>query len=165
MAHTTLYDWLGGEAGLAALTGRFYRLMDSNPRYAALRAVHGESLDYANERLFQFLSGWSGGPPLYEKLHGHPRLRQRHFPFAVTVKTRNQWIACFAEALLETDLPRDMAAALLLHLFVLADWMRNQDEPKYAPPQPPAAGHPEARWPELAAVLAEYGLNDYAEAV
>ncbi|WP_274572580.1 group II truncated hemoglobin [Neisseria leonii] len=162
---TTLYTLLGGAEGLAALVGRFYHLMDTNPRYAALRAVHGETLDYAEERLFEFLSGWTGGPPLYETRHGHPRLRRRHFPFAVTVKTRNQWIACFAEALRSTPLARDAAGAVLLHLFVLADWMRNQNEPKYAPPQPPVAGSMHDRLPELAEVLAEYGMADVFEAV
>lgn len=153
------YTALGGEAGVAALTARFYDLMDSNPQYAALRATHSASLDYARERLFQFLSGWLGGPPLYEQAHGHPRLRQRHFPFAVTVKTRNQWIACFAQALRDTGAPPDWAQALLLHLFVLADWMRNQDEAQHPPPQPPAAVDLEQRLPELVAVLRQYRVE------
>ena len=70
-----MYALLGGEAGVEALTGRFYDLMELEPQYAELRAQHGETLDYARERLFQFLSGWLGGPPLYEQAHGHPRLR------------------------------------------------------------------------------------------
>ncbi len=154
------YTALGGAAGVSALSERFYDLMDSEAQYAALRAVHGDSLAYARERLFQFLSGWLGGPPLYEEAHGHPRLRQRHFPFAVTVKTRNQWIACFAQAMRDTGVPQDWAQALLLHLFVLADWMRNQDESRYPPPQPPAAVDPEQRLPELVAVLREYRVAD-----
>ncbi|MCP2040878.1 hemoglobin [Neisseria sp. HSC-16F19] len=155
------YQALGGEAGTAALTARFYDLMDSDARFAALRATHGASLDYARERLFQFLSGWLGGPPLYEELHGHPRLRQRHMPFVVTVKTRNQWIACFAQALQDTAAPPEWAVAVVLRLFALADWMRNQEEAKYPPPQPPMAADIAERVPELQAVLAEYGLADF----
>ncbi|WP_342351494.1 group II truncated hemoglobin [Neisseria dumasiana] len=101
MTQQTLYNLLGGEAGVQELTDRFYDLMDLEPQYAELREQHGETLDCARERLFQFLSGWLGGPPLYEHAHGHPRLRQRHFPFAVSMNTRNQWIACFAQALKE----------------------------------------------------------------
>ncbi|MCQ9327065.1 group II truncated hemoglobin [Neisseria dentiae] len=156
-----MYALLGGEAGVEALTGRFYDLMELEPQYAELRAQHGETLDYARERLFQFLSGWLGGPPLYEQAHGHPRLRQRHFPFAVTLQTRNQWIACFAQALHESAVAPDLAEPLLLRLFALADWMRNQHEPEYAQPLPPMAAEPEARLPELAAVLEEYGVEGF----
>ncbi len=165
MTQQTMYALLGGEAGIEALTGRFYDLMELEPQYAELRAQHGETLDYARERLFQFLSGWLGGPPLYEQAHGHPRLRQRHFPFAVTLQTRNQWIACFAQALHELAVAPDLAEPLLLRLFVLADWMRNQHEPEHAPPQPPMAAEPEARLLELAAVLEEYGVEGFFEAV
>ena len=160
-----MYALLGGEAGVEALTGRFYDLMELEPQYTELRAQHGETLDYARERLFQFLSGWLGGPPLYEQAHGHPRLRQRHFPFAVTMQTRNQWIACFAQALHESAVAPDLAEPLLLRLFALGDWMRNQHEPEHAPPLPPMAAEPEARLPELAAVLEEYGVEGFFEAV
>lgn len=155
------YTAVGGAAGVSALCGRFYDLMDSDPRYAALRATHGQTLDHARERLFQFLSGWLGGPPLYEEAHGHPRLRQRHLPFAVTVKTRNQWIACFSQALRENGTDPEWAAVLLIKLYVLADWMRNQDESRHPPPQPPAACDPASRLPELEAVLAEYGIRGF----
>ena len=165
MTQQTMYALLGGEAGVEALTGRFYDLMELEPQYTELRGQHGETLDYARERLFQFLSGWLGGPPLYEQAHGHPRLRQRHFPFAVTLQTRNQWIACFAQALHESAVAPDLAEPLLLRLFALADWMRNQHEPEHAPPLPPMAAEPEARLPELAAVLEEYGVEGFFEAV
>ena len=165
MTQQTMYALLGGEAGVEALTGRFYDLMELEPQYTELRAQHGETLDYARERLFQFLSGWLGGPPLYEQAHGHPRLRQRHFPFAVTMQTRNQWIACFAQALHESAVAPDLAEPLLLRLFALGDWMRNQHEPEHAPPLPPMAAEPEARLPELAAVLEEYGVEGFFEAV
>ena len=164
MTQQTMYALLGGEAGIEALTGRFYDLMELEPQYAELRAQHGETLDYARERLFQFLSGWLGGPPLYEQAHGHPRLRQRHFPFAVAMQTRNQWIACFAQALHESAVAPDLAEPLLLRLFALADWMRNQHEPEHAPPLPPMSAEPEARLPELAAVLEEYGVEGFFEA-
>ena len=139
MTQQTIYGLIGGGEGVQQLTDRFYDLMELEPQYAELRALHGETLDYARERLFQFLSGWLGGPPLYEQAHGHPRLRQRHFPFAVTMQTRNQWIACFAQALQELQADPLWAEAVLIRLFALADWMRNQDEPEYAPPMPPMA--------------------------
>ena len=67
----SVYDALGGEQGVLALTDRFYDLMDLEPQYAALRAVHSDTLDYARDRLFKFLSGWLGGPDLYQQQYGH----------------------------------------------------------------------------------------------
>ncbi|QEY23713.1 group II truncated hemoglobin [Neisseria animalis] len=160
---TTLYNLLGADKGVDEIVTRFYDLMDLEPQYAELRQTHGETLDYARDRLFKFLSGWLGGPPLYEEAHGHPRLRQRHMPFEVDMQTRNQWIACFAQALRELAVQTDYAEAVLIRLFALGDWMRNRHEPDYPPPQPPMAGKPEARIPELKAVLAEYGIEGFFE--
>ncbi|MDO5639459.1 MAG: group II truncated hemoglobin [Neisseria sp.] len=155
-----MYDLLGGEAGVAALTERFYDLMDLEPQYAELRQTHGETLDYARDRLFKFLSGWLGGPDLYQQAHGHPRLRQRHMPFAVTMQTRDQWLACFAQALQESAVANELAEPLLFNLFALGDWMRNQPEPQYAPPQPPMTADAR-RLPELQALLQAYGIDGY----
>ena len=58
----TLYDIIGGEARLRELVDRFYDLMDLEPQFAALRAMHPPSLDGSRDKLFWFLSGWSGGP-------------------------------------------------------------------------------------------------------
>ncbi|STZ76919.1 group II truncated hemoglobin [Bergeriella denitrificans] len=160
---TTLYDLLGAEQGVGDIVTRFYDLMDLEPKYAELRQTHGETLDYARDRLYKFLSGWLGGPPLYEEAHGHPRLRQRHMPFQVDMQTRNQWIACFAQALSELAVEKNYAEAMLIRLFALGDWMRNQHEPDFPPPQPPMMGEPEARIPELKAVLAEYGVQGFFE--
>ena len=157
----SVYDALGGEQGVLALTDRFYDLMDLEPQYAALRAVHSDTLDYARDRLFKFLSGWLGGPDLYQQQYGHPRLRQRHFPFAVTLQLRNEWLACFAQALQESAVERDLAEMLLLKLFALGDWMRNQNEPQYAPPQPPMAADEQQCREELAVILPQYAVSTY----
>jgi hemoglobin len=123
-----VYQRLGGEEGVRALVERFYDLMDVDPRYARLRAVHGESLDQAREKLFLFLSGWLGGPPLYVQRHGHPRLRARHLPFSIGVKERDQWLACMAQALGDVDCPADLKPRLMEAFFQTADWMRNRDD-------------------------------------
>src|SRR5215204_3170834 len=79
----SLYEMLGGETGLRSLVNRFYDLMDSSPEAEKIRAFHAKSLNQSREKLFMFLSGWSGGPQLYIERFGHPRLRMRHMPFAI----------------------------------------------------------------------------------
>src|SRR5690554_3690611 len=63
-AMNTPYQLLGGEPGLRKLANTFYDIMDSLPEAAEIRAMHGGDLDEIKEKLFEYLSGWMGGPPL-----------------------------------------------------------------------------------------------------
>jgi hemoglobin len=125
-AAETPYTWIGGEERVRALTERFYDLMDLEPGYATLRAVHGSSLDNARQRLFWFLCGWLGGPQHYTDRFGHPRLRARHMPFAIGVTERDQWLACMNQAMQEAGVDEALRTRLLQSFFQTADWMRNQ---------------------------------------
>lgn len=122
----TPYELLGGEAVLRRLVDAFYDLMDSDPRFAGIRALHPPDLEGSRDKLFMFLSGWLGGPPLYTDEFGHPMLRARHLPFAIGETERDQWMACMAQAMEELGV--DELLRLQLHgaLFKTADWMRNR---------------------------------------
>lgn len=122
----TPFEWIGGEARVQELVTRFYDLMDLDPAYAELRAVHGTSLDDARQKLFWFLCGWLGGPQHYAERFGHPRLRQRHMPFKVDLVGRDQWLACMAQAMGEVGVPVALQTKLKTSFFQTADWMRNQ---------------------------------------
>lgn len=121
----TPFDWVGGEAAVRTLVDRFYDLMDLEPAYRELRAVHGSTLDDARDKLFWFLCGWLGGPPHYEQRFGHPRLRARHLPFAIGVRERDQWLACMHQAMQESALDPVLIERLDASFFKTADWMRN----------------------------------------
>ena len=122
----TAFERLGGEAPVRALVDRFYDLMDLEPGYAALRAVHGATLDNARDKLFWFLCGWLGGPQHYVERFGHPRLRARHLPFAIGIRERDQWLACMRQAMHEQGVDTDLALRLQDAFFNTADWMRNK---------------------------------------
>lgn len=95
----TPYEALGGEAGVRQLVTRFYALMDELPEAFPVRAMHPESLDGSAQSLFEFLSGWFGGPSLYIAKKGHPRLRMRHNPYAIGPGERDGWMLCMSQAL------------------------------------------------------------------
>lgn len=95
------YARLGGAPAVRRLVQRFYELMDELPEAHAVRRIHPERLDGSAETLFEFLSGWFGGPPLYIQKKGHPRLRMRHAPYAVGPDERDAWMLCMARALEE----------------------------------------------------------------
>ena len=127
-SEASLYEMLGGETGLRALVDRFYDLMDSSPEAEKIRAFHAKSLKQSREKLFMFLSGWSGGPQLYMEKFGHPRLRMRHMPFAIGSVERDQWLWCMNKALDESQLDPRVIQYLKNHFAETADFMRNQVE-------------------------------------
>ena len=122
---STPYERLGGEARVRELTQRFYHLMDSEEAYQELRAVHGPDLSHAQERLFWFLSGWLGGPALYQEQVGHPMLRARHLTFKIGILERNQWLLCMHQAMSELGVGEILKDQLAQSFFKTADWMRN----------------------------------------
>jgi hemoglobin len=124
----THYELLGGETGVRRLVDRFYDLVDSSPEAVHVRALHAASLKASRDKLHLYLTGWTGGPPVYVEQRGEPRLRMRHFPFAIGKRERDEWLWCMERALDEHELPDDVQAHLTQRLRMLADHMRNRDE-------------------------------------
>lgn len=124
----TPYELLGGDAGIRRLVDRFYDLMDTAPEATHVRALHARSLKASRDKLHLFLTGWTGGPPVYVEKHGHPRLRMRHFPFAIGARERDEWLWCMDQALAEHEMPEALRMQLRERLHALADHMRNQPE-------------------------------------
>lgn len=122
------YQLLGGADGVRRLVERFYGLMDELPQARALRAMHPPRLEPVAERLFLFLSGWLGGPPLYAARHGPPRLRRDHQAFAVDAAGRDAWMACMTQALADQVADPALRAQLQAAFFKTADFLRNQEE-------------------------------------
>lgn len=121
------YQLIGGDASVRALIDRFYDLMDSVPEYHVIRKLHPADLKGSRDKLYWFLTGWLGGPPLYTDKFGHPMLRARHLPFAIGVKERDAWVACMTQAAQETIADENLRAWLLEQLYKTADWMRNRE--------------------------------------
>ncbi|MES2296994.1 MAG: group II truncated hemoglobin [Pseudomonadota bacterium] len=122
----TIYVQLGGEQGLRTLVDRFYDLMELEPELAGIRAMHPTVLDSSRDKLFWFLSGWTGGPDLFVERFGHPRLRARHLPFAIGSGERDQWLRAMAWAMQEVGVDEALQLRLMESFYQTADWMRNK---------------------------------------
>ena len=120
------FEALGGEPLVQSLVERFYDLMELDPAYAALRAVHGPDLTQARQKLTWFLCGWLGGPQHYTERFGHPRLRMRHMPYSIGILERDQWLACMDQAMGEVGMAEALRLRLRDSFFQTADWMRNR---------------------------------------
>ena len=124
----TQYEKLGGETGLRQLVKCFYYVMDNTADVKTIRDLHAPNLSEAKDKLFVFLSGWLGGPPLYTEKYGHPRLRARHLLFPVGTKERDQWLFCMDQALDKMGIEKPMHDELMQAFFKTADFMRNKLE-------------------------------------
>lgn len=122
---STLYTLLGGDTGVRRLVDRFYDLMELEPDFAALRALHPPITDGSRDKLYWFLSGWSGGPDHYVERFGHPRLRMRHMPYQIDTQGRDQWLRCMACAIQEMQIDEALQLRLMESFYQTADWMRN----------------------------------------
>jgi len=111
-ARPTAYEIIGGEAMVRQIADRFYDIMASDPAAARIRALHAEDLSAVRQRLFEFLSGWLGGPPLYFQRPDHKCIVSAHRPFAIGAAERDEWMLCMRRALEECGLPQDFRTVL-----------------------------------------------------
>ncbi|MGO4385074.1 globin [Specibacter sp. RAF43] len=87
----TFYGQIGGHATFEKIIRVFYEGIAADP---LLRAMYvEEDLGPAERRMLMFLEQYWGGPRTYLEERGHPRLRMRHVPFAVTPEARDRWLA------------------------------------------------------------------------
>jgi len=103
-----------GEDGFARLVAAFYRQVPHDDILGPMYPP--QDLAGAQQRLCDFLVGRFGGPSRYIEARGHPRLRMRHLPFAITAAARQRWLQLMTRALDQAELPSP-ADALLREFF------------------------------------------------
>lgn len=121
----TMYDWLGGEATVRQLVNRFYDLMDSDPAVATIRAMHKDDLGPMRESLFEYLSGWLGGPPLFIQKRGGPCIAKAHKPFHIDEAAVAQWMKCMRQAMVDVGIDEKYRQMLDPAFVRVAEALRN----------------------------------------
>ena len=125
MATSTLFERVGGEAGVSDLVDDFYRRVEGD---ADLRAIYPDDLAPGREKLKLFFHQWFGGPPSYSEKYGHPRLRRRHFPFVIDERAAGRWLKHMREAMAAAGLSDDELKSVFEALAPLAHHMVNADD-------------------------------------
>lgn len=120
------YMQLGGDAAVRKLVDRFYDLMNEDKDVDTIRAMHPDDLTESRNKLYEFLSGFLGGPPLYHQNRGHPKLRMRHLPFKIDEQARDQWLSCMNRALEEQTEDSLLLMQLKSSFYKTAHHMINQ---------------------------------------
>ena len=118
----------------AAGQDAFHRLAAAFYRQVPLDDVLGPmyppgELAEAEQRLRDFLIYRFGGPPLYIEQRGHPRLRARHFPFAITPVARDRWMLLMSRALDEVRLPPEPGRILREFFGAMSTFLINRPSP------------------------------------
>jgi hemoglobin len=122
----TFYDEIGGYPTIAKIVDRFYAGVAHDE---VLRPLYPEEdLAPAAERFTLFLVQYWGGPTTYSDTRGHPRLRMRHAPFAVTPKARDHWLVHFRAGLDEAGLTPEQDAKFWDYVTHAAQFMVNSLE-------------------------------------
>jgi len=117
------YEAIGGEAGVRGLVQAFYdRIERESP---VLLDMHGGDLTKSRERLFEFLSGWLGGPQLFVERHGHPRLRARHGHVRIDQAGVEEWMRCMRGAMDDRGIAGPLREFLEQRFRHTAEFMRN----------------------------------------
>ena len=117
------WEQVGGRATFEKLVRAFYEGIKLDdvllPMYPA------DDLEGAIQRLTGFLEQYWGGPTTYSDERGHPRLRMRHAPFAITPAARDHWLEHMRAALNSLALPGLQDATLWAYLDRAAQAMVN----------------------------------------
>ncbi len=125
LADRTMYELLGAEAGIRAVVDRFYELMDTDAVFGPIRTMHQPDLSPMRQGLYEFLSGWLGGPPLYIQRTGSPCLTGAHAPFSIDEEARDLWVLCMARAMADAGVELKYRELLDPAFQGIAEMMRN----------------------------------------
>jgi hemoglobin len=125
----TFYDAVGGAETFHKLIAAFYRRVPDDPILGPMYPA--DEFAEAEERLRMFLEQYWGGPRTYSEQRGHPRLRMRHAPFAITPTARDRWLELMRAALDEVGLEPDRDQEIWTYFVMAAHSMVNTDEPMY----------------------------------
>lgn len=122
-AHTP-YEEIGGPDQVLRLSDAFYDVIEEES--PTLRAMLPASTKNTRTKFAMYLSGWLGGPPLYEQRWGHPRLRMRHAPFPIGTTEADEWLRCMRTAMDRVDITDPLRNFLDERFGQLALHMRNR---------------------------------------
>ncbi|GJM34889.1 MAG: hypothetical protein DHS20C18_38900 [Saprospiraceae bacterium] len=118
----SIYDELGAE-NLQIMVNRFYDFVVEDP---VLSPLFKTDMEVVRQKQLMFLTQFFGGPNLYNETYGHPRLRMRHLPHAITEDAAVAWLKCMHRAVESLDISEDLKSQVFNSFPRVAAHMVNQ---------------------------------------
>lgn len=112
VAADTPFETIGGGAMVRRLVDTFYDLMDTDPAYARLRALHASDLTAMRDSLAGFLMGWLGGPRDWFATHPGVCMMSLHRALPIDAELAAQWTSAMGRALAGANVDPDLVEAL-----------------------------------------------------
>ncbi len=109
----SIYESIGGEAGLRKIVQAFYPKVQAHPQLAPL---FPEDIQPIMDKQQLFLTQFFGGPSLYSDQYGHPMMRARHLPFEITQQRADAWLSCMSSALAEAEIEESLRETIMNRL-------------------------------------------------
>ena len=81
-------------------------------------------MEHYRTRMLEYLTGWFGGPALYNQKHGFPQLRENHQRMRITAELRDMWFGCMQQALAEAVSDEPLRRDLEAVFWQMADSLR-----------------------------------------
>jgi hemoglobin len=120
------FQRVGGKAAVRALVDRFYDLMEADPAYAELRALHKPDLGPMRLSLTGFLIGWLGGPRDWFAENPGKCVMSAHRSVAIDAQVSGQWVDAMRRALADRGVDEDLADQINRVFGQMAQGMQNR---------------------------------------
>lgn len=108
----TPYEIIGGEEAVRAVVDRFYDLVEADPAYRRLRAMHAEDLAPMRESLAAFLGFWLGGPESWRPVNGGGCVMSLHGGFKIDESHAREWMDAMTRAIADNAVEPTLAKAM-----------------------------------------------------
>lgn len=122
------YKAAGELAGISQLVDSFYDFMESLPEAGKIVAMHPADLSISRQKLTYFLSGWLGGPRLYQEHFGSINIPGVHRHLPIAEKERDAWLLCMEKAIDCQPYDASFKSYLLTQLALPAERIRQACE-------------------------------------
>ncbi len=124
MLGNSLYERIGGDVTLRVMLERFY---DNVYAHELISRLFQGDKEEIKEKQRLFLTQFLGGPQLYSDQYGHPRMRARHIPHAITEEDAVAWLACMADAINRLEISEELKDELFARFPQTAMFMVNTE--------------------------------------
>ncbi|OCC24017.1 globin [Croceicoccus estronivorus] len=98
-SQATPFELLGGHPTIERIVERFYDLMEEDPAYAELRALHAPDLTPMRRSLALFLAAWCGGPRDWFDENPGKCMMSAHKGIAINRQVAEQWADAMGRAI------------------------------------------------------------------
>ncbi len=126
----SLYEMVGGEAGVQKLVKVFYDIIETHPEAHKLHLLHlrGNGIAHSRVEQFNFLSAFLGGPKLYIEKHGHSNVRTMHEHVEINHEAKDIWLNCMSMAIDDIELEAGTKQKLMANFTIIAERLVNYND-------------------------------------